>query len=80
MAGFRDFLRMAMGWWSVPPAAVEVSYAVSARLESVARRLGTESDGFACGTESLSRSLFTESHAGETCTESIARRAATETT
>lgn len=20
MAGFRDFLRMAMGWWSVPPA------------------------------------------------------------
>lgn len=80
MAGFRDFLRMAIGWWSVPPVAVELSYAVSARMESVARRLGTESDVFDCVTESMTRELGTESDALMVRTESMSRRMKTETT
>lgn len=78
--GFVDYLRAAMGWWSSPPVAVEVSYAVSSRLESVSRRLGTESAALACVTESVTRGLGTESVALTAPTESMTRRLKTETT
>ena len=39
MAGFRDYLRMAMGWWSTRPAAPNTAFHASVEFACIRYRL-----------------------------------------